>query len=105
MSNKQAFRILVEILAGIGLSVITNVIAISLGYKQFYSSGLESYQVKFLGIDIFNIESVNGPIVGTPVIPKMIIIGFIFSLVLMVVAEFIINAKKKKKWWCNGGEW
>lgn len=97
MSNKKTLRILLEILAGIILSVIANTIAISIGYNHFYSSGISNYQVKFLGIDVFNIQGINGSVVGTPNSSKMIIIGFLFSLILVVVAECTINIKKSKK--------
>lgn len=97
MLNKQMFRILLEILVGIILSVIANTIVISIGYNHFYSSGISNYQVKFLGIDVFNIQGINGSVVGTPNTSKMIIMGLVFSLIMVAVAEFTINLKKSKK--------
>ncbi|HIH35158.1 MAG: LlsX family protein [Lachnospiraceae bacterium] len=102
MSNKQLSRIIIEIVAGIGISVAICAIAISLGYshiyKAYYSSAhLKNYDVKLLGLKIYSLTMVDGKAQGLPENSSMMILGFVGALIFVVVAEVVIFCRERKK--------
>lgn len=99
MSSKQLFRVSIEIILGIIISVIVNTLLISAGFSAIKSSSAKEYAVSFLGINIYNIQSVGGSLKGTPVVLNMVILGFIFSLIIVVLVELFVYLKvcTKKK--------
>lgn len=95
--NKLFIRLMIEILAGIGISVAANLIVITFGYKHFYRASLDSYNVHFFGIDVFDIVKEGSKGIGTPNIQNMMLIGIMCSVILVVICEIIINVKANKK--------
>lgn len=95
--NKLFMRLMIEILVGIGISVVANLIAITFGYKHFYKAALDNYNVRFLGIKVFNIVKEGAKGVGTPNIQNMMLVGVMCSVILVVICEIIVNVKAKKQ--------
>lgn len=95
MMKRQEVRIIIEVLAGIVISVILNSIMISIGYMFVNSQGLKNYDVSILGMDIFKIT--NGGATGEPITSNMIFIGVACSIILVVIIEIIIENKRRSR--------
>ncbi|MBU5487318.1 LlsX family protein [Clostridium sp. MSJ-8] len=96
MKNNQFARVCVEIVVGIVISVLLSAILIAFGYYKIKSSDLSSYNVSFIGFDLYKISKSGGEYVGQALNQNMSIIGIIWSMVVVLVNETRLYIKSKK---------
>ncbi|GAA2868567.1 LlsX family protein [Lactobacillus intestinalis] len=93
LMHKQEYRIILEIIGGIVLSIVINFVSISIGYtKYFYLDNFKKeYFIKLLGLPIYKIYNK----IGTPILANMIFIGVICSILVVFLMELFIARKQR----------
>ncbi|WP_346961532.1 LlsX family protein [Clostridium sp.] len=96
MNNNQLKRIIIFIVIGILISVAFCTIFITLGYFDAYKNLPERQAIDILGMPIYILEKTGEKYAGTPVNSNMSFIGIIFSILTVIIGEFIYFRKHKK---------
>lgn len=97
MKKNQFVRMCLEILAGIGISVVLSIILIFFGYFKANSGDLDSYSVNIFGLTLYNITKISGEYTGQAINQNMSIIGILCSILIMMINETRIFIKNNKK--------
>lgn len=91
--NKQAKRVVFNIILGMIISVIIFTILITIGYIKFNNSEMNSLPINLLGINIFQITGGK----GVPNNNNMTFLGIVFSMITVLSGEFLASKKGKRK--------
>lgn len=96
MNNNQLKRIIIFIGLGILISVAFCSIFITLGYFEAYKNLPQTYTVNIIGIPIYILEKTGAKYTGSAINSNMSFIGITFSILTVIIGEFIYFRKHKK---------
>lgn len=86
---KKIGKVLLTLVIGFIVAMILMGISIYFGYYKAYSSGVEQYTVRLLGISIYQLERVGEEYTGTTIGLHMGIICGICMMISLAVREVI----------------
>ena len=92
---KRKTKVIIALLVGFIIAMILMSVVIYFGYTKAYSSNVESYVVKLLGIPIYELTKSGSEYVGATMGAYMGLVCGIF-MALGVCVEALINKVKKK---------